>query len=75
MCVHLGKAVLLLTTMYNNTVPMQNYRKDGAKLFAVMHDGRTRKNGQKLGEKVLTKHWENFFTRRMLKHWSKFPGQ
>lgn len=54
---------------------MKNYRKGRAKLFTIMHDGRARKNGQKLGEKVLTKHWENVFTRRMLKHWSRFPVQ
>lgn len=27
---------------------MKNYRKDGPKLITIMHNGRTRKNGQQL---------------------------
>jgi len=40
-----------------------------------MRNGRRRKNDKKLGGKVLIKHRESVFTRRMLKNGSRFPAK
>lgn len=48
------------------------HREDGARLFTVLHDGRTRNNRQNLKQdKFRLDIRKNFFTVRAAKHWNR----
>lgn len=48
------------------------HQEDGARLFTVLHHGRTRNNGQKLKQdKFRLDIKKTFFTVRAAKHWNR----
>ena len=49
---------------------------DEGRLFSVVYSDRTRSNGLKFEHrKFHSKIWKNFFTVRVMEHWSRLPRE